>query len=79
MTEEIFDKAQSLHQAIGSGQWTIKQLEAAREGQYLYLTPGGGRPSLATIEGEEMQKVLDIVIAERRRRIAEAQKTFDEL
>lgn len=79
MTEEIFLSACASHEKIGDCQFTINQLEAAKNGGPLYLCKEGNhnRVSLACLQGEEKQKVLDIVIEERRRRREEAQREFE--
>ena len=78
MTEETFLSACAFHEKIGACQFTINQLEAAKNGGPLYLCKEGKHSiSLACLQGEEKQKVLDIVIEERRRRMEEAQREFE--
>ena len=80
MDEEIYFKAQQVHEEIANIEYHLRQLKKAKkDGTDIYVGTIGDSVPLACLRGIERDTVLDYIIDFRTRRLEEAQKQFAQI
>ena len=80
MDEEIYFKAQQVHQEIADIEYHLRQLKKAKKDRSdIYVGAVGDSGPLACLRGIERDTVLDYIIDFRTRRLEEAKKQFAQI